>query len=100
MTKPIDSKKLRDCINAALALNAKTHEDDIADCELHERLETLTAREQEVLELVLKGYSNKEIGRQLNISFRTVERHRSRILLKTRADNTLQLANLIKDKRL
>ncbi len=98
LTKPVDSKKLRDCINAALTLNAKTHGDDIANYKLHERLATLTAREQEVLELVLKGYSNKEIGRQLNISFRTVERHRSRILLKTKTDNTLQLTNLIKNK--
>ena len=99
LTKPVDSRKLSDCINAAFALNAQTHENDAVNFELHDRLSKLTKREQEVLELILKGYSNKEVGRQLDISFRTAEQHRSRILLKTGADNPLQLANLIKDKR-
>ena len=97
LTKPVDGGKLRDCINAALALNAQTHVNDAASYEFYKRLAELTEREREVLELALEGYSNKEIGRRLDISFRTVEHHRSRILLKTGTDNTLQLANLIKD---
>ena len=97
LTKPVDSKKLCDCINAALALSAKTNASNVTSCKLKERLTTLTQRELEVLELALKGYTNKEIGHRLSISYRTIEHHRSHILLKTGASNLLQLANLIKD---
>ncbi len=50
----------------------------------------LTPREQEVLELLALGYTNREIGGELTISVRTVETHRASILaklgLRTRAD--------------
>lgn len=98
LTKPVNDRKLRDCINAALVLNAKTLEGDVVNGSLLERLSTLTKRENEVLELALKGYPNKEIGRQLGISFRTVERHRSRALMKAGVNNILQLASLFKNK--
>lgn len=59
------------------------------------RLSSLTAREREVMQLALDGCSNKEIGRRLAISFRTVEIHRSRIMRKTACANLLELARLI-----
>ncbi len=51
----------------------------------------LTKREQEILELLAQGLSTQEIADQLNISFRTVERHRSNLLLKTNTNNSLKL---------
>lgn len=98
LTKPVDGKKLLECINAALALNAEVHEHDVSRSIVNERLKSLSEREREVLTLALEGYSNKDIGRRLDISFRTVEHHRSRILLKTGTNNLLQLSNLIKDR--
>jgi DNA-binding NarL/FixJ family response regulator len=53
--------------------------------------EPLTGREQEVLSLVLEGRSNKEIAKQLGISHRTVEIHRSRAMAKYNATTAMQL---------
>ena len=52
-----------------------------------------------MLMLVIEGHSNKEIATHLGISFRTVEHHRSRILLKTHCDNLFKLARLIEHSR-
>ncbi len=51
----------------------------------------LTKREQEILQLIAKGLSTQEISDQLFISFRTVERHRANLLLKTNTNNSLKL---------
>ncbi|SMF60834.1 regulatory protein, luxR family [Xaviernesmea oryzae] len=53
--------------------------------------EPLTGREQEVLSLVLDGKSNKEIAKELGISHRTVEIHRSRAMGKYNATTAMQL---------
>ena len=42
-------------------------------------VEVLTPRENDVLRLIVQGYTNRQIGQELNISFRTVEGHRSNI---------------------
>ena len=50
-----------------------------------------TKREREILSLICKGYSNNQISDKLNISQRTVERHRSNLLLKTESSNSISL---------
>ena len=60
--------------------------------ELARRLEALTRREREVLALMASGETSKEIARALDISPRTVERHREGVLAKTGARNALELA--------
>jgi len=56
-----------------------------------EQLPKLSRREQEVLELICKGYSNEKIGDCLCISSRTVERHKTNLITKTGTHNTLNL---------
>ena len=51
----------------------------------------LTARETQILNLILNEYTSKEIGQQLEISMRTVETHRKNILKKTGAKNLVAL---------
>ncbi|HEV2514241.1 MAG TPA: response regulator transcription factor [Devosia sp.] len=55
---------------------------------------TLTRREREVLQLIVEGRTNKEIGLQVGISYRTVEVHRRHLLGKTGARNTAELVRL------
>jgi FixJ family two-component response regulator len=55
----------------------------------------LTAREHEVLERIAQGLSNKEAGRELGISPRTVEVHRARIMEKLRARNAADLMRIV-----
>jgi len=92
--KDIDNKELEDSIikvisggtyfSQELLLNlikSKSYNENIV----------LTKREKEVLELICKGYSNQQISVQLFISQRTVERHRSSLLLKTDSKNSISL---------
>ena len=55
------------------------------------RPESLTLREQEILELIWAGFKNKEIGQRLKISVKTVEAHRANMMKKPRVSNTSQL---------
>jgi two-component system response regulator FixJ len=55
----------------------------------------LTPREQEVAELIADGASNKEAGRKLGISPRTVEIHRARIMEKLGARNAADLVRIV-----
>ncbi len=56
-----------------------------------EFLKTLTAREIEVLKLLSQGHSSRVIGKELNISSRTVEQHRNNLRRKLNAKNTAEL---------
>lgn len=94
LTKPIDGTELLERVHAVLedeknsASQRKTHNSACRS------LEVLTLREHEVMMLALAGHTNKAIARQLGISHRTVELHRSHILQKTGAANMLELAQL------
>jgi FixJ family two-component response regulator len=57
--------------------------------------EPLTRREQEVLELISAGSSNKEAGRELGISSRTIEDHRAHIMKKLGARNSTELLRIV-----
>lgn len=94
LTKPVTRIKLLTSIQSAFLEAYKTqhaaehHQDALS------RIITLTEREQEIMTLVVQGYSNKEIAQRLHISFRTVEIHRSHILHKTGAHNLLDLVRI------
>jgi FixJ family two-component response regulator len=92
LTKPVSGSVLIERIQMALQLSVEQWKKDAENKMLQERLATLTIREREVLELALAGCSNKEIAMCLGISFRTVEHHRSHILLRTGTDNLFKLA--------
>ena len=60
-------------------------------------LPTLTGREREIVDRLVAGLSNKEIARELGISYRTVEVHRARIMDKTQARSFSELVRLALD---
>lgn len=95
-TKPIDSERLvravREALNHDIQLGAVT--------EGRRRIEVrgfdqLTPREREVLQLITNGQSNKEAGRHLGISPRTIEVHRARVMEKLGARNTADLMRIV-----
>jgi len=63
-------------------------------------LDQLTVREKEVLRHLARGYSYKEIARQLSISIKTVETHASAVLRKLQLTNRHQLSRWASDRRL
>ncbi len=97
LPKPVDGALLLDRIRAALALGSDDADSIAAPSGRRERLQRLTAREREIMLLVVAGHSNKVVAKRLGISFRTVEIHRSRILRKTGAANLLELVRLAAD---
>jgi two-component system, NarL family, response regulator NreC len=63
----------------------------------NQRIKRLTKQEVQVLKLIAKGNSSKEIGRALYIGSRTVETHRQKIYLKTGCKNIADIANYARD---
>jgi two-component system response regulator DctR len=92
--KPYKEQQLLDAINEALRRDALRRTDPLPASGLAERVERLTSREREVLELALKGDSSKTIARRLGISHRTVELHRSHLLEKLEVASITELLRL------
>jgi DNA-binding NarL/FixJ family response regulator len=64
---------------------------DVTPPSRKKRPESLTSREQEILNLIWAGFRNKETGQRLKISVKTVEAHRANMMKKMRVSNTAQL---------
>lgn len=94
LTKPINGTELLDRVHAVLKSELDRHNQQKLLERECQRLQDLTQREHEVMMLALAGRTNKAIARQLGISYRTVEIHRSHILQKTGTANMLELAQL------
>ncbi|WP_420598326.1 response regulator transcription factor [Neptuniibacter sp.] len=91
--KPFDDEHLIRVINQCLcqAGEISEYESQLAIVKRH--FESLSRREKEVMQLVVSGLSNKEVAETLEISPKTVEVHRSRVMRKMDCDN---LAILVK----
>jgi FixJ family two-component response regulator len=97
--KPYREQQLLDAINEALRRDAAQRAPVGDASALAERVATLTAREREVMELALKGLPSKSIAKELAISHRTVEQHRSRLLEKLGVSSMTELLRLTLDRR-
>jgi FixJ family two-component response regulator len=91
--KPFDNELLLDRIQRAVAENVRAGSERIKQIEIAERMQLLTPREREVLDLVVAGQTNKGVARHLDISEKTVEIHRANVMRKMQAKS---LANLVK----
>lgn len=85
--KPFDSDDLLTRVHQCLSGEAKHRESLEWKKQAAERLARLTRRELEVMEGLVAGKRNKQIGEQLFISFRTVELHRASIMEKLEANS-------------
>lgn len=92
MAKPINGDLLLKLVHSALNTDRLRHQSDAARSLVKARLLKLTPREREVLVLALSGMPNKTISKELAISLRTTEGHRTRIYLKLGVDSLIELA--------
>jgi two-component system response regulator FixJ len=93
--KPFRDQELLDKIQEALEADARIRSQRVDLAEIRGRLESLTPRETEVLDLVVAGKPNKNIARALGISQRTVEIHRARVMEKMEVRSVSMLVQLV-----
>lgn len=93
--KPFREQELLDYINTAMTNAKQCYERNIEKKHILERLNSLTEREKEALELLSEGHPNKVIADKMGISQRTVENHRANLLEKMEAKSTAALIKLL-----
>ena len=93
LEKPVDDERLLEALHHAVRAHVRTRRRRAADGAAAERYAQLSPREREVLALIVDGLTNKEIGRALALSPRTVEAHRAHLFDKLAAPS---LAHLIR----
>jgi len=91
--KPFRDQELLDRINQALTWDQEHRSDEDYRRGVLERFQSLTPREREVMDCVVRGLANKVIAMDLSLSQRTVEIHRARVMEKM---NARSLADLVR----
>ncbi len=94
LEKPFSDEQLLGAIRRALAVDDANYNSRALRREATAKLDALTPREREVLELLVIGKSNKEIARELGTSPRTIDVHRSHVFGKLDADTLPDLVYL------
>jgi two-component system, LuxR family, response regulator FixJ len=92
--KPFRDQDLLDRINHALQQDAENRGTLARRAEVLKRLDSLTARERQVMDLVVDGAANKVIALDLSLSERTVEIHRAKVMEKMGARSVAHLVKL------
>lgn len=94
LTKPFDDEQLLSAVSLALqqaALDRARHSDESI---IRQRVETLSPREREVLAHVVSGMLNKQIGRRLGVTEKTIKVHRAQVVRKMHASSLPELVRM------
>ena len=94
LEKPFNEQQLLDCIQKAIARDSDLQRTREQTQEIQGRLARLTPREREVLQLVVRGLLNKQSAGELDLSMKTVEQHRARVMEKMEADSLASLVRM------
>lgn len=93
--KPFNNELLLDRVQKAVAESVDADSARLKRDEVTSRLDLLTPRERQVLDLVVAGETNKGAARRLGISEKTVEIHRARVMDKMRAKSLVDLVKTV-----
>ncbi len=91
LQKPYNNQEFIDRVRQALALDLANRSQRRRVDDYSTKLATLTLRERQIMDRVVDGQSNKVIARELGISYKTVEAHRSRLMRKMEASSLADL---------
>ena len=91
LEKPVNDEALLEALQNGVRQHVKSRERNKNDQQAQQRFAQLSQREHEVLGLIVSGLTNKEIGRALDVSPRTVETHRANLFAKLEAESLAQL---------
>ena len=94
LTKPVDATILLETIKISLEKNAENRRQRKISSEINAQINLLTAREFEVMTLVITGMLNKQIAGEMNISEETVKIHRGRVMRKLEIISVAELVRL------
>jgi len=92
--KPFDPQRMLDAVSSCLGSLTSLEAERIAREDAKARLDTLTPRERQVFDALIDGCSNKEIAQRLEISPRTVEIFRAKVMTKMQAANLSTLVRI------
>jgi FixJ family two-component response regulator len=92
--KPVNGHVLIEKVQAALAHSRTLHKERLTQSSKQARLDLLTPKERSIVDLVIQGKSSREIATALDISVRTVENHRARIMDKLHIASAVELVKL------
>jgi FixJ family two-component response regulator len=93
--KPYNEQLLLDSVQQALASRARpAGGGDARLAEVQVRLDSLTPRERDVLLPLVRGYTNREVAEQLQISVKTVDLYRSRVMKRMQAESLPELVGM------
>ena len=93
--KPFRDQELLDCIHTTMEYAKQSYDKNIQKKLVLKNLDSLTAREKEALELISEGHPNKVIASMMEISQRTVENHRAKLLDKMEVKSTAALIKVL-----
>jgi len=99
LQKPFRDQDLLDRIQRAIVKDTERRAALGEHARIKTHLDTLTAREREVLDLMTLGKQNKAIAQELGVSPRTVEIHRARVMEKMNAQSVAELVRMMLDLR-
>ena len=94
LEKPFRAPDLLACVQRGLARSQQSWRERVARTAVERRFATLTARERDVLRLVVTGMLNKQIARELGIAEKTVKIHRSHMTHKMEAGSVAELVEM------